>query len=143
MTEIDINSGKLYLNGQFFKPQIDSESSDSHTVGKNSYSNISINGAIKNIPCKATGYYKNKKLKSISLTIESEYLNANYRSPENIDFRDYLTPYIDFWENLTEEVMTELVNTLKRKFSWGKIQVQVDPRGPTVYGEVKYLKQIN
>ncbi|MCL6267204.1 hypothetical protein [Flagellimonas myxillae] len=138
MTEIDIYSGKFYLNGQCFKTQIDSESTDSQTVGKNSYSNTSLNGVISNIPFKATGYYKNKKLKSISLTIESEYLKANYHPPKDIDSREYLTPYVDFWENLTEGLMNELLNTVKRKFAWGKVQVQVDPRGPTVYGEVKY-----
>ena len=138
MTEIDLNNGKLHLNGQFFQAQIDTEGTDSHIVNKNLYSNVSMDGKIKNIPFKATGYYKNKNLKSIILTIKPEYLKGNYHPPNDIDFRDYLTPYINFWKNLTEELVNELMNSKKRKFEWGKIQVQVDPRGPTVYGEIKY-----
>lgn len=138
MTGIDLHNGKFYLNGQFFQSQIETELANSHTVGKNLYSNISMNGEVKNIPLIATGYYKNKKLKSITLIIESEYLKASYHPPKDVDFRDYLTPYIDFWKNLIEELINHLVNSNKRKFGWGKVQVQVDPRDPTVYGEIKY-----
>ncbi len=138
MTEVDISNGKFNFNGEFFKPQIETESVGSHTVGKNLYSNMSLNGIVKNIPFRATGYYKNKELKSISLTIESEYLKANYHPPKDIDFRDYLTPYVDYWKQLTEELINEMLKSKKRNFSWGKVQVKVDPRNPTVYCEIKY-----
>lgn len=91
---------------------------------------MSLNGIVKNIPFRATGYYKNKELKSISLTIESEYLKANYHPPKDIDFRDYLTPYVDYWKQLTEELINEMLKSKKRNFSWGKVQVKVGPKKP-------------
>ena len=139
MTEIDLINGKFNLNGQFFQSHIEMESVVSYTVGKNLYSNISMNGVIKNIPFKATEYYyKNKNLKSISLTIESEYLKVNYHPHKNIDYRNYLTPYVEFWKKLTEELIHEVMKSKKCKFAWGKVQIQIDPKGPTVYGEIKY-----
>ncbi len=140
MTGIDINNGKFHLNGQFFQSHIETELANSHSVGKNVYSNTSMTGIIKNIPVKATGYYKDNKLKNINLSIESDYLKINYHASKDIDFRDYLTPYVDFWKNLTEELVDELMGSKKRKFAWGKVQVLVDPRNPTVYCEIKYHK---
>ncbi len=138
MTEIDLNNGTFNFNGQFFPSQIESELADSHTIEKNLFSNLSITGFVKNVPFKATGFYKNKKLKSIILTIESEYLKANYHPSKDIDFRDNLTPHIEYWKTLTEELVKELLKSKKRNFMWGKVQIKIDPRNPIVYCEIKY-----
>lgn len=140
MTKIDLDNGVFYLNGQFFQPHMDNEGTNSHKIGENLYSNLSISGTIKNIPFKATGYYQNKNLKSITLSLEQEYLKKNYLLPSDFDFRDYLTPYINFCKKMTEELLDELINSKKRKFEWGKIRTQIDPRGPFVYGEITYNK---
>ena len=129
---------KFYLNDQFFQPRIENELADSHSVGKNLYSNVAMSGEINNIPFKATGYYKNKNLAKITLVIESQYLKERYCPPKNIDFRDYLDPYIEFCKSLTNQLVKQLMDSKKRKFEWGKIQIIEDPRVPMVYGEISY-----
>jgi hypothetical protein len=138
MTKIDLNNGVLYLNGQFFQPKIETEASNFHTIDGNSYSNFSMNGIINNLPFNATGYYKNKTLRSIILILDSEYLKENYRQIKDIDFRDYISPYLDFWKGLTEKMLSELMKSNKRSFIWGNVKIQTDPRNPTVYSEIKY-----
>lgn len=138
MTGIDLHNGKFYLNGQFFEPQIEIELAHCRTFGKNIYCNRSMYGEVKTIPIVATGYYKNKKLKSITLTIEPEYLKASYHPPQDVDFCNYLTPQVDLWKNITEELIQQLTNSNKRNFEWGKVKIQVDPRDLNVYCEIKY-----
>lgn len=138
MTKIDLNNGVLYLNGQFFQPKIETEGTNFHTIDRNSYSDFSMNGMINDLPFNATGYYKNKTLRSIVLILDSEYLKEKYCPPLDIDFRDYLSPYLDFWTELTEKMIGELTNSNKRNFKWGKVKIQIDPRNPTVYCEIKY-----
>ena len=138
MTEIDSSNGKLYINGQFFQSQIENELADCHSVGKNSYSKMAIRGEINYIPFTATGYYKNKMLSKIGLVIESEYIKERYRPPKDIDFRNYLNPYIKFCKNLTDQLVKHLMDSKKRKFEWGKVQIIEDPRVPMVFGEISY-----
>jgi len=126
------------LNGQFFQQEIETELSNSHFVDKNLYSNVSLSGEIDNLPFKATGYYKNKKLRSISLVIESEYVKISYHPPKKFDFRDYLKPYIEFWKKLTDKLINQLMDSKKRNFEWGKIQIIEDPRVPMVFGKISY-----
>jgi len=138
MTEIDLNSGILYLNGHFFQSKIETEATNFHEVDRNSFSNFSMNGMINDLPFNATGYYKNKILRSIILILDSEYLKEKYRPSLDIDFRDYLNLYVDFWKDQTEKMIGELINSKKRSFKWGEVKIQIDSRNPTVYCEIKY-----
>ena len=138
MTKIDLNNGVLYLNGQFFQPKIETEGTNCHTIDRNSYSDFSMNGMINDLPFNATGYYKNKTLRNIVLILDSEYLKEKYRPPLDIDFRDYISPYLGFWKGLTEKIISELIKTNKRNFSWGNIKIQTDPRNLTIFAEIKY-----
>ena len=138
MTEIDLHTGKFSLNGQFFQKNTKKDTNDSYSVGKNLYSNISLDGEIKNIPFRAIGYYKNETLKSISLTIDSERVKKNYLLQNDTDIGYNLTHYVDFWKGLTENLLNEIICSKKRNFDWGKIQVLIDPREPLVYVEIKY-----
>ncbi len=140
MTKIDLNDGVLYLKGRFFPSKVDNEYTHSHMVGKNLYSNMSINCRIKNIPFTATGYYKNKKLKSINLYLNDKFLVDNYKTKNKVDFRDYYSHYLSFCKDKTEELIYELINTKQRKFNWGKIQIQIDPKCDFVFAEIIYYK---
>ena len=57
-----------------------------------------------------------------------------------LDYKNYLSVYVDFCKSKVEELINGLLNTKKRKFDWGKVILQVDPREPFIFAEIKYYK---
>ncbi|WP_177764938.1 hypothetical protein [Flavobacterium sp. I3-2] len=92
-----------------------------------------------NIPIEIIYYYKNRKLKSVNIYIEIEYLKEIYK-PNNIDYKDYIINYIEFCENEYRKLLNSLITTRKTNFDWGTIKIQTDPRTYDSFIEIKYNK---
>ena len=138
MTKIESNTGLLYLNEFCFPPESKFEEENVHTINNDSYSNLTKEGIFNELNFKATAYYKNSKLKSINLYFEKEHLSKEFNPKEEIDYKNYLSVYVDFCKSKVEELINGLLNTKKRKFDWGKVILQVDPREPFIFAEIKY-----
>ena len=140
MTQLDTNTGILYIENTTFPIAIDGTNSTDHEINGSIYSNLTSNiSQLNDLPFNSTAYYKNKKLQRISLVITNEYLKENYKPDNNtIDFRDYITPYIEFSKFKMEELLFNLTMTSKRKFVWGEISILIDPKDPLIFGEIKY-----
>lgn len=73
-------------------------------------------------------------IKKIRLNFLKRYL------PKVIPEKNYIAEYVDFHKQETENVVNFLLDTKKRNFTWGKVKIQVDPRGPYVFAEIRYNK---
>ena len=80
-------------------------------------------------------YYKNGKLDHTVLTLTNSYLREN-KVTETTDMKEY----INLWTLETGNMISQLIETEKRKFNWGKINIKTDPRNPTVFAEFKFIK---
>ena len=103
----------------------------SHTTYKNiQHSQYSLN---------LVGYYRNGRLKEISISLAQRFLEEFYK-PNSPDFRDPITPYTDFCSSELDRLATLLIGGKKRNFNWGKIRVVIDPRVHEVFLQIKYSK---
>jgi len=110
-------------------------------VGKNKYATFSVmTDFTDNKPCDVTFHYKNTKLDSISISIDNNYLKNNYVPSKDINFRDYLTPYINFSKAEHLEFLNSILKSKKTNFGWGRIELQTDPRDYWTFIKITYYR---
>lgn len=137
ITEINKENGNL----NFSSNKIENSTilvNSTHQINGNEYESFSQKAkTISDVPVEILYYYKNGNLKSIHIIIEQHYLQKIYK-PEDIDYKDYLTPYITFCKNENEKLLFSLIKVRKQKFSWGRIKIITDPRVYLTFIEIKY-----
>jgi len=138
MIEFDSSSGDILIDGESF-PRQTQENMNGHFVGENIYSSLNKKTVnTENKPCDITAYYKNGRLTRVTVSLDSEFIRQTYTAPADLDFRDYMTPYIDFCKRETEKLRKSIIETSKNTFAWGKLQVVTDPRDHYTFIEIKY-----
>lgn len=130
---INTETGEIFLQNS----QIVNE--ESRKYGQNIYKTISyaIN-EVEEIPCKLYFHYKNDKLRTVCILIEYSFIKENYEIPQEIDFRNYIEDYVNHNKNLYEKLLYSLIQKTKRKYSWGKIKIEYDPRDIYFFISIQY-----
>ena len=129
---INIKNGKLNI-GDWYFPE-NSNSSEANIQSDDSYSSIEKEIKFKGNPLKIYASYKNQSLRSITINIDQVYLNKKY---EVEVFEKNIANYVKFCKSSCEELINKI--TKQRNFNWGKITINVDPRDPFVFIEIKYI----
>jgi len=132
---LDEKNGKFYYDGNFIPSKFGGAG---HSVGNNTYSNFSIKTTADNKICNVTAYYKNGSLDNISIFLDNDYLKNNYSPPADLDFRDYLTPFIEYSINELKIIVKSFLNSNKTKFSWGRLEILTDPRDQGTFICIRY-----
>lgn len=169
MSEIKLDNGRLILNGRKFPESYINESRETHSnqsvtqningrkcdltsYFKNQTLNqihihldeISLSKEYKTAENRLKELEKKEpKLKEKILVFLIRKLKLNFLKrflPKAVPEKNYIVEYIDFHKQETENVINFLLNTKKRNFNWGKVKIQVDPRGPYVFAEIRYYK---
>lgn len=130
---IDVSNGDVMIDNILFTERISPKELESKYFSQTK-SGLKIDKYVFNI----TSNYKYGRLKSIDISLEYGWIKNNYIS-NSIGYKTGLSGYVDFLKEHTNKLLDLLLNTNKRKFHWGKTQIIVDPRDPTIFAEVKYL----
>ena len=134
MIALDKNTGDLNIDGYIFPKQTEFIQNDQKDV----YTSLDKKASsADNSPCSIIAYYKNGKLQSINLNLEPEYIKQNYKPPVDLDFRDYMTPFINFCKIETEKLLQTITEN-KLRHNWGKLSIVKDTRDSFVFVEIKY-----
>ena len=137
MITLDEKTGRLFYDEDSIPSKFDGIG---QTVGKNIYSNFKVKTkTVDGKQCDVIAYYKNAKLDNISIFLDNDYLKDNYTPPSDIDFRDYLSPYIEYSINELKAVIKSFLNSKKTNFSWGRIETLTDPRDQVPFIKITYL----
>lgn len=135
MISLDKNTGDLNIDDYSFPRQIEFIVNDQKYV----YSSLDKKAlSSDNSPCDIRAYYKNGKLTSINLNLDLEFIKQNYKPPADLDFRDYMTPFIDFCKIETGKLLQTISINTKLRHSWGKLSIITDPRDNFTFIEIKY-----
>lgn len=140
MIEIELLNGEIYIDQQ---PIDDSPKQliSTNKSGDKYFSATKSDLEINNYIFKITKHYKNSHITSLTILLDPKWIKDNYNS-NNSDYKDYITQYISFCKEHINILLDSLLNTKKRKFAWGKIQILTDPRDSMVFAEVKYYKKM-
>jgi hypothetical protein len=134
MISLDKNTGDLNVDGYVFPKQTEFILKDEKYV----YTSIDKKASsTDNTPCEIMASYKNGKLISIYINIEHEFIKQNYKPPADPNLNDYLTPYVNYCEMVTENLL-KTITTSKLRHNWGKLSIITDPRDIFTFIQIKY-----
>lgn len=140
MIEIDLLNGQILSNLKSLEVN-SKQLVSTNKLGDKYYSTTKTNLEFDKYIFTITENYKNSQLTSLTIFIDSKWIKNNYYN-NDIDYKDYISQYVDFCKEHTNRLLDLLLKTNKRKFDWGKIQVLIDPRDPTIFAEIKYYNKV-
>ena len=83
--------------------------------------------------------FKNNRFYSMRIFIEEEVLGKLYGiSEKGIDQKTYLNDYLNFRKGVLDNLVSDLIESKKRNFNWGKIRLLVSPWDYIPFIEIKY-----
>jgi len=141
MIRLDKITGKLFYNENFVPSKFEKVG---HTVNGDNYSNFKVDYILLNhIKVDFIAYYKNTCLDNISIFLDNDYLTKNYSPPLDLDYKDYLTPFVEHSINELRKILKLLIDSEKTHFEWGKIEILTDPRDRVSFIKISYNRNLN
>lgn len=132
---IEPENGKLIVGGWIVPEK--NVSTEGHLSSGDYYSHINKIKILKGVSINLTVSYKNDYLSSIYLTVGNDYLNQQFKATEE---ENTISNFVEYSKKFNNNLVNHL--TKKRNFIWGKISVQVDPRDPIVFIQIKYFGKL-